>query len=87
MINLTCKSEFIELFLRNNTFRIVSILLCYGSKAGLDFILNQCNIEQVCVSQMLILFCYGSKARLDFVLNLEMVDHSNKPSNRIYNTS
>ena len=40
MLNLTCKSEFIELFLRNNTFRIVSILLCYGSKAGLDFVLN-----------------------------------------------
>jgi len=46
-------------------------LLCYGSKARFYFVLNLDNIEQVCVSQMLILFCYGSKARLDFVLNLD----------------
>ena len=56
---------------RNNTFRIVSILLFYGSKARFDFVLNLDNIEQVCAFQMLILCCYGSKARLDFVLNLD----------------
>ena len=65
MVNLTFKSKYIE--------KLEELLFAFGFIMGqkVNFVLNLDNIEQVCVSQMLILFWYGSKARLDFVLNLD----------------